>query len=72
MQNSIEQEISSVFALTTEATGETTRMIKLLHREVVKCRHEIKQLLDDKTNLLKALEKYEPKKVPKSNDKTSN
>lgn len=70
MQGSIEQEISGVFALITEATGETTRMIKLLHREVVKGRQELKQLLDDKVDLLKRLEKYEPKKVPKSNDKT--
>lgn len=70
MQGSIEQEISGVFALTTESIGETTRIIKLLHREMVKGRQEIKQLLDDKVDLLKRLEKYEPKKVSKSNNKT--
>lgn len=67
MPRTLEQELNRIFALITNQTCEVTNLFKQLHAEIIQREDTIKTIVKERDDLKK---KYEPKKIPKSNDKT--
>jgi SMC interacting uncharacterized protein involved in chromosome segregation len=67
MPRTLEQEINKIFALTTNYTGEVASLFKSLLAEIIQREDTIKTLIKERDELKK---KYEPKKIPESNNET--